>query len=144
MDMLVTVDEGGCRAESLREGIELACDFRRNLGGLQLPLQRLGQQDLQGGKHSIRSQVRHLSQGNPDGEVQMQADRDPVLQRLQIRRSPAPAGHVGHGAGRRQAPLPASSTMPRLTPSARPKSSAQRMTERKERMNVLKIGFAAP
>jgi len=41
-------------------------------------------------------------------------------------------------------PFQASSTMPRLTPSARPKSSAQRMTERKERMNVLKIGFAAP
>jgi hypothetical protein len=41
-------------------------------------------------------------------------------------------------------PISASSTMPRLTPSARPKSSAQSITERKELMIVLKIGFAAP
>ena len=144
MNMLVAVHEGRGLAVNLQESVELPLDLPSDLLGRQLALQGFWQECPQGRKNARRRELRHGAEGRSRGEIEVQAHRDPAFQGLQIAVQP--------GASRacwswlpwpRDVPSRASSTMPRLTPSARPKSSAQRMTLRKEPMYALKFSFAA-
>jgi hypothetical protein len=100
VDVLVPVDEVGRTPEGALEGGQLAVDLFPDLGQLKLPEKGPAQHLGKSGKGAVGRQLRHGPERRAQGQVQVQADAEPLAGLIETARQTRPPRAVRHGGGR--------------------------------------------
>ena len=103
MHVLVAVDKIGAAAERRLEGIELPLDL-----GRYLPSRQAGRQSARDDlavrrEHAFGRKARHRPERRSRGQVQVQPDADPAVERLEPGRGAREGRAIRHRAHRRDA-----------------------------------------